>query len=239
MHPPVPITLRSLLRPLYEFVFTPSCLSCGRPLVNSPSKVCASCWSAIRTVDPADTLYLETVQKLRSSGHISDLVSAFYFDKDGPLQDLLHLLKYNGMTDLGLQLGDRVGELLYPLVAGTAPAGIVPVPLHRSKQRERGYNQSEFICRGVSASTRLPILPVLLRRTRHTVSQTQLHIDDRKKNVEGAFAVHPSFAAGISKRTVVLVDDVVTTGATLDACAAVLCRFGADRVIACTVAIAA
>jgi len=225
-----------MLRPLYEFVFPSSCFACDGPIRNDEHKVCRSCWSAIQRVSHNDALYARTAARLAAEGNITGLVSAFRFEKDGTLQSLIHHLKYNGITDIGVELGKQLGEGILPWLSNVAIAGLIPVPLHPAKCRERGYNQSEYICQGINAVTGLRVLSGLLKRRRYTESQTHLEIEERRRNVAGAFV--PAPAAKLSDLTYLIVDDVITTGATMSACAKTLAEHGASRVIACSVALA-
>ncbi len=229
-------TARSLVQPLYEFIFPATCVVCECALSENERRVCNSCWSKITAVKLDDAVYRDTLSKLTGSGHVSGLVSAYYFDEQGPLQAIIHQLKYGGMTSLGVVLGKRLGAAMqsYDLQG----CGLVPVPLHATKLRERGYNQSAYICKGISEVTGSEVFPKLLKRTRYTQSQTKLSMDERRENVSEAFAAHPSFASAVHDRTFLLVDDVITTGATIDACAKVLIEHGAKRVVAGSVALA-
>jgi ComF family protein len=176
--------------------------------------------------------------RLTSEGHVCRLVSAYHFEKDGTLQSLIHHLKYGGITALGVELDRRLGECVQAALGSESICGIVPVPLHPTKRRERGYNQSEYICKGVHERTGLSVIqPVLLRR-KYTKSQTELNIDRRKENVRDAFAVDKSFLPIIPHQTFLIVDDIITTGSTIDACAKVLVEHGAKHVFAASVALA-
>ena len=99
------------------------------------------CWSAIRKISAEDSLYQEMFSRLSSEGHVSRLVSAYHFEKDGTLQSLIHYLKYGGITALGVELGRRLGDCVQATLGGVLISGILPVPLHPTKRRERGYNQ--------------------------------------------------------------------------------------------------
>ena len=154
------------------------------------------------------------------------------------MQDLLHALKYGGLTGVGRELGTRLG-----MAAMEAPwlrdvDLIIPLPLYRSKQRERGYNQAESIARGIARVVRKPVCPRAVRRTRWTDSQTTLGYVARQMNVEGAFMVPPSKIGSLRGKRVLLVDDVLTTGATTRACAAALRAGGAHAVYVAAVALA-
>jgi ComF family protein len=146
---------------------------------------------------------------------------------DGALRAIIHALKYDGFRSLARPLGRLMTEAGTNVLAGADVA--VPVPLHRSRQRARGFNQSAEIAR------HLPI-PVIdaLKRTRSTASQTDLPADARHANVKNAFALRQGIE--VRERVAVLVDDVSTTGATLDACARVLLDAGAREVRALTAA---
>jgi ComF family protein len=135
-------------------------------------------------------------------------------------------------------LGEQVGHILIRQKALAGVDCIVPVPLHIVKERERRYNQSKVIAEGIELVTGISVVPRALRRLRHTPSQTALGFDERKCNVDSAFEVHPARRAKISGRSVLLVDDVITTGATLRSCAAALRSAGATRIIAASVALA-
>lgn len=191
----------------------------------------------MRPVSVEDEVYSQTLARLLERGHVSGLVSKFYIDEEGPLHSLIHQLKYNGMTSLGVALGEHLAGVLVPEIYGHSYT-LLPVPLHRSKTRERGYNQSEHICKGISNRTGLTVASSLLRRTRYTQSQTALDIEERRRNVAGAFSLHPRCRSAVAGQSFIVVDDVITTGATIDACARLLVQHGARRVLACSVALA-
>lgn len=229
-------TLQGLIRPLFRFVFPSACCVCEGPLRGDERKVCSSCWSSIRQVSGTDDIYRDTLSNV--SRNVAKLVAPYYFDKDGTLQTIIHELKYNGMTSLGVELGRHVGEQLIDHVLGVEVDGLIAVPLHKTKLRERGFNQTECVCEGIREKTGLPIVSRLLERVRYTQSQTKMNTDERKQNVAEAFRLNPHAKTQIVQRTFVLVDDVITTGATINECAAVLKKAGAKQVIACSVALA-
>ncbi len=227
----------SFLNPLYRFVFPPVCFVCDAPLLEGERRVCQSCWSSIKTVSDDDSLYQEMNARLTSSGAIACLVSAYHFEKDGVIQSLIHQLKYEGMTTLGVELGKRLGERIVQSLHMSMDA-VLPVPLHSLKVRERGYNQSEYVCKGIQMVTGLQVIPSVLKRRKYTQSQTQLNSEERKLNVGDAFEVDPSYKEFVARRSFLIVDDVITTGATIEACAHVLMSNDASRVVACSVALA-
>jgi len=146
--------------------------------------------------------------------------SLFRFEKGSSYQELLHDLKYRGNRRAGLYLGRLLGYELKETVYASCE-WIVPVPLHRQRIRQRGYNQSEVIAKGVSEILDIPLLSHLLRRITHQASQTFAGRLERFQNVSGVYqlSVEPPDLNGT---TILLIDDVVTTGATLEACSQVL-----------------
>ena len=150
---------------------------------------------------------------------------------EGPLRNAIHALKYQGAAALAEPLGDALASFW---LRSVAPAQlIIPVPLHAQRQRARGYNQSELLARRVGRTTHLAVRPAALYRTRATASQMTLNAVERKTNVAAAFQGDPQVVRGCA---IVLIDDVCTTGATLDACAAALKQAGAECVYGLTLA---
>ena len=150
---------------------------------------------------------------------------------EGDLRKLIHLMKYDGMRPLAKELGRRLADTL---VDFDEVDFLVPVPLNRWRWWRRGFNQAELLSAAMSRATGIPARPRLLRRTHATESQAGLSNHQRRLNVAGAFtAPRPQEVRG---RRILLVDDVMTTGATLDACAKALKRAGAEYVGAVTAA---
>jgi ComF family protein len=229
-------TARRIFLPLLDFFYPPVCLACNKLMPDGRDHVCEECWSSIRTVQKDLALYQETRGKLLASGVIDDLAASFVFEKEGSFQHIAHALKYSGIQSLGLELGRRLGEVInaWDLRADA----LVPIPLHKRKLRERGYNQAELIARGVSSVTKIPVRAGLVGRKRFTQTQTALSSEERQKNVKGAFELNVSDFSQIRDRTFILIDDVITTGSTIEACARELRRAGAVRVIAASSALA-
>jgi ComF family protein len=149
---------------------------------------------------------------------------------------MLHALKYEGARDVGIEIGKLYGRELMQSDVFASSERIVPVPLHPEKQRIRGFNQSEIFARGISESIPGIQYSNAVERAIPTSSQTRKSRFERWKNVETVFQPGPD-SASIAGKKVLLVDDVVTTGATLESCAAVLLRNGATSVcIACIAA---
>ena len=167
-----------------------------------------------------------------------DLLSCFLFEKEGKLQEIIHLLKYRGITSVGMELGREIGDVIIRDPLFQEAHMLVPVPLHKLKLRERGYNQSLVLCKGIAEVTHIPVRTDFLVRLKYTQSQTKLSLDERKGNVGGAFAINRKRFPDADEKTMILVDDVVTTGSTMNACAQVLLDHGARRVLVASAALA-
>jgi len=222
--------------PLLDFFYPPTCLSCGILLSDGERHVCSTCWASIKLVHPGLELYLDTRAKLLASRMIDDLVAAFVFEKEGTFQHIAHALKYTGFQSIGLELGKKVGEAMNSW--RVRADCLIPIPLHRRKLRERGFNQAELIACGASAITGIPVCADLVRRTRFTQTQTTLSLDERAKNVKDAFEIVPDGMPVVRGKSCILIDDVITTGSTIVACAHQLRAAGAERVIAASSALA-
>ena len=148
----------------------------------------------------------------------------------GTGQRVVHALKYRGWHAAARGMAERMSRLTWPPDVLSERAAVVPVPLSRERERERGYNQSERLARVIAAEWSLPLWTDVLERTRHTATQTQLTPGERLMNVSGAFRAPARSRDALRGTHVMLVDDVVTTAATLNACAAAL-HAGGTRIV--------
>jgi len=169
-----------------------------------------------------------------SEKQVEHASSFLYYTKESPYHQLLIRLKYKGETQIGIELGQWFGAALIKAPLYQTIDAIVPVPLHPKKERKRGYNQSELFAQGIALSTGWALETEVLKRNRHTATQTKLNREERRQNVAGAFALcNPERIAG---KHILLVDDVLTTGATLHTCAAELLKAPGCMVWVATVA---
>ncbi|MEI8031821.1 MAG: phosphoribosyltransferase family protein [Chlorobiaceae bacterium] len=224
---------------LLHLLFPNVCIVCRKLLQKGEEQCCSSCMAEF---DPfatlsASELMLRNVigSRFGKNFHFDRGWCRYLFHKESPLQQALHAMKYEGLFSLGPFFGRRLGEWIAQGGQTEDIDCIVPVPLHRMKTIERSYNQSEKIAEGVAAVLQKPVRPELLFRKRYTRSQTGLAAPDRRKNLEGAFQAKP----GAMARHVLLVDDVITTGATMAAAAQALRHAGAEQVSLAAVALAA
>jgi ComF family protein len=180
----------------------------------------------LSAVGENDYTFTVLMNRFRGGKVIDDFVTLYYFEKGKLLQTLAHSLKYEEVTAFGFELGVRLGKKL----SDTNIDCIIPVPLNKRKERERGYNQSEWIAKGISSIINVPILSNIVRRIRYTVTQTHLNAEERKQNIADAFEL--TNAEAIRGKSILLVDDIVTTGSTIQEIARVLKGAEAARVIA-------
>jgi len=228
-----------ILDDLLALFFPQSCYACDGALVRGEEYICTKC----NTKLPYTGFHVHGATELnplprRFWGKVP-LRYAFaylHFRPKGRVQRLLHQLKYRGAEELGEHLGRRYGSLLSDSYYHEQLDLIVPVPLHKQKLRQRGYNQSDAFARGLARVMQLPWHGKVLKRTSHTGTQTKKSRLDRWQNVEQVFTVAlPEF---VQDKRLLLVDDVMTTGATLEACAVALLGAGAREVSVATIAAA-
>ncbi|MDP1675249.1 MAG: phosphoribosyltransferase family protein [Bacteroidota bacterium] len=220
------ISYPSILQPIHDFLFVTECLHCGVRLNNGEQRVCNNCWNALSIVRENDYTFKVLIDRFREGRVIDDFVTLFYFEKGKLLQTLAHSLKYEEVATFGFELGVRLGKK----ISNKTIECIIPVPLNKRKERERGYNQSEWIAKGIASVITVPVLSNAVRRTRYTVTQTHLNAEERKKNIADAFEV--TNADAVSRKNILLVDDIITTGSTIQEIARVLKNAKAARVIA-------
>ncbi|MBP5317783.1 MAG: ComF family protein [Paludibacteraceae bacterium] len=221
----------SLVRLLYPHV----CLLCGADLVEGEEQVCLVCRSDL----PYTRMHLEPDNRLEQlfwgQVPIQRATALFYFEKGGMVQKLLHQLKYKDNREMGVLLGRCLGEEIAGSPVAEADC-IVPVPLHPRRQKLRGYNQSRLIADGMAEVLHLPVADGVLKRVRANETQTHKNAFERWRNSESLFAVGER--ESLAGRRVLLVDDVVTTGATFTASAKALLQIPNIQINCASVAMA-
>jgi ComF family protein len=205
---------------LLSFIFPVQCLVCGKPLHAEGTVLCLPCEYRLPRTGYSGQPDNPVSRLFWGRAPVMEGTSLFKFEKGSAYQALLHELKYRGNRTVGTYLGKLLGNAL----KGTAYAGcdeLIPVPLHLKRLRERGYNQSEIIAEGVSSILGIPVLGSVLTRTRFRTSQTSQGRYARYENVCLDFGLSLN-APDLHGKKLLLIDDVVTTGATLEACCKVL-----------------
>ncbi|HEY7452317.1 MAG TPA: ComF family protein [Candidatus Limnocylindria bacterium] len=204
---------------LLEVLLPPSCAGCGR----YGDAICSACRSALRRPwDPADRFLAPDPGVVVGESFVVAVAAFAHRDE---AQRIIRRLKYGGGRHLADPLARRAQPAFRRLLGVSGPGPLVPVPLHRSRERERGYNQAHLLALALGQEARLPVWPLLVRR-RATERQHGLDRATRVRNLRDAMAVLP----GPAPPVVVLVDDILTTGATFEACAVILREAGAAAV---------
>lgn len=219
-------------------LFPSTCLGCNQWLEANESLLCAACRLSLPETNQHQNKRNETaLRKFAGRVPIAFVVSYLYFTKGGTVQRLIHHIKYKGRKEAAHTLGNWYG---YQLKQSTdLPVNLdllVGVPLHKSRLQQRGYNQADWIAQGLSESLGVPVRTDVLTRLRFLGSQTRRSRFERWQNVETVFAV--ANVEAVKNQRVALVDDVLTTGATLEACAQALLRAGCQSVGIITLAAA-
>ena len=228
-------SLKNSIASLFYLFFPQLCYSCEKNSIFNKEIFCVSCQYQLPESDYH--LYDENNFTRRFWGRVNIKSGAalYLFRKGGSVQHIIHQFKYNGKTEIGLKLGEYYGGLLSKSTRFNTIDAIIPVPLHPKKQMWRGYNQSEIFAQGLSQSMNKPVLNVLERRV-FTDTQTKKETLERHENMEEIFQIKKNSLKQYHKH-ILLVDDVMTTGATLESCARVLIENGYEVSLA-TMAIA-
>lgn len=214
--------LQPVVRAAVDFVYPPACLVCEQRMDSNHRLVCSTCWAGLPRIGTAD----ETPPEVRPW---FELVAVWEYSE--AVQEIIHHMKYFGKRALTGPMGEAMAQAI--MAAGIRADVIVPVPLHKRRLRERGYNQSLLLSQAMGRVLGLPVAE-MLQRIRYTRPQSALGPEERRKNVLGAF----KWVGGedLVGKVVLLVDDVFTTGSTLRVCAEELLGAKSKKIIAVTAA---
>jgi ComF family protein len=229
-----------MLRPYFaaflDLLFPRYCLACHGGLVSGEEIICTACRHGLPRTDshryPNETLQL----KLAGRVPLASLQAYLIFTKGGKVQRLLHALKYKGHQEVGELLGRWYGAELTEVGFPEKIDLILPVPLHKKKRKVRGYNQSDCFAKGLSEGLGVAWSAEIVKKGKPTESQTRKTRLERLQNVQDVFFVENREA--VRGKRIALVDDVITTGATLEACATALLEAGCREVHLITIATA-
>lgn len=225
--------MHKLVTELFDAILPRACSGCGNQLQSDDNYICSKCILEINLADK-ERIESEYRRNFQSAGTIKAFNSLYIFEKEKPIQNVIHSIKYNKKFRTGEYLGRIAGKQFSLLLKEWNIKYIIPVPLHPVKETERGYNQSYYIAKGISKATGIALKTRLLKRVKYTETQTTMSIAEREVNISGAFKCKKHILPG----NYLLVDDVITTGSTISECAKVLREKGADKVYALSLAIA-
>lgn len=231
--------LNYLIRVADDFlslIFPRVCQSCGDRLVQNERVICMNCLADI----PFTNYHLERENNLEKElwgrCYVERAAAWCYYRRGSRVQRLVHRLKYNGIKDIGIYMGEYYGNILKKSGFLENIDLIIPVPLHPSRIRRRGFNQSLVISAGISKATGIDVESNILHRSLESSTQTRKSRVERWENVEGIFEI--SGANTINNMHVLLVDDVITTGSTVEACVLALKKIEGVKVSVAAIATA-
>lgn len=230
------LLIKDWLGSFLSLLFPRCCVVCGRPLAKGEECLCTMCNIELPRTDyhlrkdnPVEKLFWGKVPLERAT-------SFYFYRKGSDFRQILHQLKYGGQKGIGAIMGRYMAAELQQSGFFEGVDVILPVPLHKKKQQIRGYNQSEWIARGITAVTGIPIDTEAVVRRKNTETQTRKSSLERWENVEGIFELH--HAEALAGKHILIVDDVLTTGATAVECASCLTGIEGIRISVLTLAVA-
>lgn len=211
----MPLKLNTYFEDFISLIYPHTCISCGDLLPKGRSDICPTCVYNLPKTKNHVIPVPQFAQKFEGIVKIDKVYVYSYFQKQGIVQKILHELKYNDNEGIGVTFGRYFGKDLMTEASIPSFDFIIPVPLHPKKLKQRGYNQSEALGKGMAQALNAPLNLKLLYRKKHFNTQTKRNKIDRINIMSETFAVHDSSMQGMH---LLLVDDVLTTGATLIAC---------------------
>ncbi len=211
------MTFRDWLYSILNLFYPRVCAACGETLLKDEETVCLKCRYTLPFTGYENHADNPLAQVFYGRVRFHAVTACFFFAKSGKVQHLIHELKYKNNPEAGVFLGQELGKTIKdaPLFQGIDY--LIPVPLHPRREKQRGYNQSLLIAQGINEVTGIPIGDKYLIRAVYTTTQTKKSADERHKNVKDIFEVR--FPEELEGKHVLLIDDVLTTGATLESCA--------------------
>lgn len=229
--------MNTWLHSFWSLLFPRCCVVCGSPLSRGEECLCTCCninlprtGFHLRKDNPVECLFWGRIPGLKRAS------SFLFYRKGSDFRRILHMLKYGGYKELGEVMGRYMSAELSSGEFFDGVDMIIPVPLHRKKQKLRGYNQSEWIARGIASVTGIPLCAECMIREKNTETQTRKSTFERWENVEGIFRLCDT--VHFEGKHVLLVDDVLTTGATTVACASAFAGVSGIRISVLTLAVA-
>lgn len=208
--------LSSLINDFIDLIFPKTCLACGGDIPDIEKYICPHCWMDLPKTNYHNEQGNPVEQIFWGRIPIQYATSLFFYIKGSRYQRLIHEMKYNRKKEIGYELGKKLGNELKNSPFELADY-VVPVPLHKKKLKKRGFNQSEWIGKGIAEVLEQFLSTKNLYRAEYTTSQTKKNKYERWLNVESVFKLNDPHE--FSGKHILLVDDIITTGATLEACA--------------------
>ena len=229
--------LKNIVNSTLHLFYPHVCTGCGSDLLQEDNLLCLKCIHNLPHTNFAELANNQIEKYFWGRISLSAAYSQFYFSKEFLMQHLIHQLKYKGDTKIGFYLGEIMGKTLLNSSRFSSVEALIPLPLYADKEHKRGYNQAAVICNGMSAVMGIPVVNSAVIRQHATETQTRKHRTERWENVKSSFKV--AKPGQLSGKHLLLVDDVVTTGATLEACGNVILQTENVKLSIATLAYAA
>jgi ComF family protein len=211
--------MKRTLIDLWRLLFPLNCHLCGFPLEPGEEDICMECSYTLPILDRFESKDDHTIIRITDE-QTARAVSYLKYRTGNDAQKLIHLLKYRGNRKLAYNMGKKMAISAYIPDDYRSADMLVPVPLHPNRLKERGYNQSEELCLGISSQWNIPVRTDVIRRVINTKAQAQKQYDERVSNMKGAFAL--GSASDLAGKHIIIVDDVLTTGSTILSCGSCL-----------------
>ena len=212
--------LKNIVSSTLHLFYPHVCTGCGSDLLQEDNLLCLKCIHNLPHTIFAALANNQIEKDFWGRIQLTAAYSQFYFSKEFLIQHLIHQLKYRGDTNIGFYLGEIMGKSLLNSNRFNSLDALIPLPLYAGKEHKRGYNQATVICNGISSVMNIPVLNDAVIRQHATETQTRKHRTERWENVKSSFKVAKENE--LTGKHLLLVDDVVTTGATLEACGNVI-----------------
>ena len=229
-------TFRITSTPVFHLFFPHNCVGCGSDILSEENFLCLACINdlphthfALHANNPVEKIFWGRIL-------VVNAMSELYFTKASIVQNVIHEFKYQGNKKIGMYLGNIMGKSILNCDRFKNIDFLIPLPLFEKKEKSRGYNQAEILCFGISEITNIPVLSRIVIREKSTETQTKKGRSERWLNVNTSFTLLDQNI--LTGKHILLVDDVLTTGATLEACASEILNISGTRVSIATLAMA-
>jgi ComF family protein len=223
-----------MLKNLLKLIFPKLCFGCNNLLLQNEYIICSHCRHNLPLTNHHLISNNDTTKKFYGIINLEFGASMLYFHKDGIVQKLIHNLKYKGNENIGTLLGEWYANEIKNNEMINTVSEIIPVPLHTKRLKERGYNQVDSFCKALSKELNIPFNNTLLVRKKYSKTQTTKNKTERQLNNDSVFDI--SFTATNENKHYLLIDDVITTGSTLELCAKALMKTPNTKVSIITIA---
>lgn len=228
-----------IIRGILQAVYPGHCPVCDEIVRHGGENVCTECMDTLKLLTPPYCMRCgkkisegeEYCGECREKKHFFERGRALY--EYGPAVESIYRFKYGGRREYAEFYGEQIAEYLGGFIRNTGAEGIVPIPLHRNRKRTRGYNQAELLAKAVGKRLGIPVYPKMLVRVKNTAPQKKLNPEERQNNLKRAFNMGQN---DVKLKTIIVMDDIYTTGITIDEAARVLKDAGAEKVYFVTLA---